>query len=85
MDAWRLGGNRNYGLADKRNVQAATGSRQSIVKDLSPIDLRKFLTGKDRKCASVYQCHDEGIEGCKQCKRFWNISAAYKLIFYATS
>jgi len=71
MDAWRLGGSRNYGLADKKNAEkAATLVQVMGLKDLSPIDLRKFMTGKTATSHSYLNADDEGIEGTSSVKDF---------------
>ena len=71
MDAWRLGGSRNYSLADKKNAEkAATLVQVMGLKELSPIDLRKFLSGKTANVHSYINAHDEGIEGTSSVKDF---------------
>ncbi len=69
MDAWRQGGSRNYGLADKQNAEkAAILVRAMGVKDLSPVDLRKFQAGKTITVTSYINAHDDGIEGTTSIK-----------------
>lgn len=47
MDAWRWGGFRNYQLSEKQNAENAANIVLSMgVKDMSPIELNKFLAGK---------------------------------------
>jgi zinc protease len=64
MDAWRYGGIYKYPLADKENAQNATALVMTMgVKDLSPEDLRKFLSGKTANVTPYMNSYDEGIEG----------------------
>ncbi len=71
MDGWRLGGSRNYGLADKKNAEkAALLVRTMGVKDMTPIDLRKFLTGKTVNIKTYINANDEGIDGTSSAKDF---------------
>ncbi|MBE7171019.1 MAG: insulinase family protein [Williamsia sp.] len=71
MDAWRWGGNRKYGLADKSNAQfAATLVRVMGVKNLTPVDLNKFLSGKTVNTFPYINPYDEGIEGSSSVKDF---------------
>ena len=47
MDAWRLGGWQRFPLADKDNAKNAAQIVDVMgVKDMSPTDLEKFLSGK---------------------------------------
>jgi len=69
MDAWRLGGSRNFSLGDKKNSEKAAPLVQAMgVKDFSPIDLRKFLTGKTINVRPYIDAHDEGIGGTSSVK-----------------
>jgi zinc protease len=71
MDAWRWGGSHNYKLADKQNAEnAATIVTAMGVKDLSPIGLRKFLSGKTVNVQPYINTYDEGIEGSSSVKDF---------------
>jgi zinc protease len=64
MDAWRWGGYHKFDLADKENArQAAIIVEQMGVKDLSPIDLRKFLSGKALYVHPYINNHEDGVEG----------------------
>lgn len=64
MDAWRRGGYSNFSLADKMNAEnAAVMVNQMGVKDLSPVDLEKFLAGKTISVFPYVSLNDEGIEG----------------------
>ncbi|MBS1974729.1 MAG: insulinase family protein, partial [Bacteroidetes bacterium] len=71
MDSWRWGGSRNYGLADKENAANAATIVQSMgVKDLSPVDLQKFLSGKTVSVQPYINAHDEGMQGSSSIKDF---------------
>ncbi|HEY6977479.1 MAG TPA: insulinase family protein, partial [Chitinophagaceae bacterium] len=71
MDAWRWGGSRNYSLADKENAENAAIIVQSMgVRDLSPIDLRKFLSGKTVNVQPYINNYEEGIQGNSSVKDF---------------
>ncbi len=71
MDAWRWGGSHNYKLADKQNAEnAATIVTAMGVKDLSPIGLRKFLSGKTVNVNPYINTYDEGIQGSSSVKDF---------------
>ncbi len=71
MDGWRWGGSRKYGLADKSNAQyAATIVRMMGVKDMNPLDLNKFLSGKTVDTHPYINAYDEGIEGSCSVKDF---------------
>lgn len=64
MDAWRWGGFHKFNLADKENArQAAIIVSQMGIKDLSPTDLQKFLSGKSLSVHPYINNHEEGIEG----------------------
>lgn len=71
MDAWRWGGSHKYSLADKQNAEKAANLVQTMgVKNLSPIDLRKFLSGKNVNAHPYLNAYDEGIEGSSSVKDF---------------
>lgn len=64
MDAWRLGGYHNYGLSDKENAKnAALLINQMGVKDLSPSDLKKVLSGKSLSVMPYINPYEDGIQG----------------------
>jgi len=64
MDAWRKGGIHTFEITDKDNAQyAAVIATQMGVKDMSPIDLRKFLAGKSVSVTPYLNNDEEGIEG----------------------
>ena len=78
MDAWRLGGSRNFSLGDKKNSEKAAPLVQAMgVKDFSPIDLRKFLTGKTINVRPYIDAHDEGIGGTSSVKDLEKIGRAH--------
>jgi zinc protease len=82
MDAWRLGGFHNYALADKENAENAAIVAQSMgVKDLSPVDLRKFLAGKTISVQPYINPNDEGIEGSSSIKDFETFLQLINLYF----
>ncbi len=69
MDAWRQGGHRNYSLADKKNAEkAATVAQTMGLSDMTPVELRKFLTGKTVSVSTYINAHDEGVEGNSSAK-----------------
>ncbi len=71
MDAWRWGGFQKFNLADKENAQyAANLVRQMGVGDLSPTDIRKYLSGKTVSVSPYINAHEEGIEGRSSVKDF---------------
>ncbi len=71
MDAWRWGGSHNYSLADKPNAENAANIVQSMgVKDLSPTDLRKFLSGKTVNVQPYINALEEGVQGNSSIKDF---------------
>ena len=71
MDAWRWGGSRNFGLADKQNAEnAANIVREMGVKNMTPTDLQKFLAGKTVTVLPYINVLEDGVEGRMQCKRF---------------
>ncbi|MBD0297448.1 MAG: insulinase family protein, partial [Flavisolibacter sp.] len=71
MDAWRWGGYHQFSLADKDNAEhAANIVREMGVKDLSPTDLQKFLSGKSVSVLPYINQHEEGIEGQSSVKDF---------------
>jgi len=71
MDAWRWGGFHNYNLDNKQNAEYTAQLVGAMgVKDMSPIDLQKFLAGKTVEAAPYINQHDEGIEGSSSAKDF---------------
>ncbi|MEO8413418.1 MAG: insulinase family protein [Ginsengibacter sp.] len=71
MDSWRWGGSVNYGLADKENAENAPNIVQAMgVKDMSAIDLGKFLAGKTVSVQPYINPYDEGMQGSSSVKDF---------------
>jgi zinc protease len=71
MDAWRWGGFQVFDIADKDNAQfAANIAGQMGVKDMSPTDLEKFLSGKTVSATPYINDYEEGIEGSSSVKDF---------------
>jgi zinc protease len=71
MDAWRWGGFHQFSLADKDNAKySASIVSQMGVKDLSPTDLGKFLSGKTVSVHPYLNNHEEGVEGSSSVKDF---------------
>ncbi|HKZ67174.1 MAG TPA: insulinase family protein [Chitinophagaceae bacterium] len=71
MDGWRWGGYQKFDLADKENAQyAANLVRQMGAGDLSPTDIRKYLSGKTVSVMPYINDHEEGIEGRSSVKDF---------------
>ncbi|HTQ64830.1 MAG TPA: insulinase family protein [Puia sp.] len=64
MDSWRWGGSRNYKIEDKQNAENAAQLVGAMgIKDMSPVDLQKFLAGKTVNATPYINPYDEGIEG----------------------
>lgn len=64
MDGIRAGGYSNFGIENKINAEnAASMVLQMGVKDLTPIDLEKFLAGKTVNVIPYINMYEEGIEG----------------------
>jgi zinc protease len=69
MDSWRWGGFMGYGLGKKLTAEnAASIVDQMGVKDMSSIDLRKYLAGKTVNATPYINAYDEGIEGSSSVK-----------------
>lgn len=82
MDAWRLGGWQRFPLADKDNAKnAAVVVDQMGVKDLSPTDLEKFLSGKSVEVMPYINDYDEGIQGNSSIKDFETFLQLVNLYF----
>lgn len=82
MDAWRWGGYHKYPAADKDNAQNATFIVQQMgVKDLSPVDLRKYMAGKTFSVSPYMNADEEGIEGTSSVKDFENFLQLVHLYF----
>lgn len=71
MDAWRWGGWQRFPLSEKDNARhAAEIVTEMGVKDLSPTDLEKFLSGKTADAAPYLNDYEEGIQGSSSVKDF---------------
>ncbi|HET9824761.1 MAG TPA: insulinase family protein [Chitinophagaceae bacterium] len=71
MDAWRWGGWQRFPLEDKDNAKhAAEIVTQMGVKDMSPTDLQKFLSGKSVEVLPYINDHEEGIQGNSSVRDF---------------
>ena len=71
MDAWRWGGWQRFPLEDKDNAESAAQFVQLMgVKDMTPTDLKKFLSGKTVNVTPYFNASEEGIEGSSSVKDF---------------
>jgi len=71
MDGWRHGGWQRFPLADKENAESAAQMVQLMgVKDMSPTDLKKFLSGKTIRVQPYLNPSEEGVEGSSSVKDF---------------
>jgi zinc protease len=71
MDGWRWGGFQKFDLADKENAQYAANIIQQMgISDLSPNDIRKYMSGKTVSVFPYINDHEEGIEGRSSVKDF---------------
>ncbi len=69
MDAWRWGGYQRFPLSDKDNAKhAAEIVNEMGVKDMSPTDLEKFLSGKTVEVMPYINDYEEGIQGSSSVK-----------------
>jgi zinc protease len=82
MDAWRRGGWQRFPLADKDNAKnAAQVVMEMGVKDMSPTDLQKFLSGKTVDVNPYINDHEEGIQGSSSVKDFETFLQLVNLYF----
>lgn len=82
MDAWRRGGSHGFAIADKENAENAASIIDAMgVSDLSPTDLRKFLTGKTINVTPYINSYDEGIDGTSTVKDFETFLQLVNLYF----
>jgi zinc protease len=82
MDAWRWGGWQRFPLADKDNAKhAAEIVTEMGVKDMSPTDLEKFLSGKTVEVSPYINDHEEGISGSSSVKDFETFLQLINLYF----
>ena len=71
MDCWRWGGWQRFSLEDKDNAKHAAELVSMMgVKDMSPTDLQKFLSGKTVDVMPYINDHEEGIQGSSSTKDF---------------
>ena len=82
MDAWRWGGWQKYPLADKDNAKHAAEMINVMgVKDMSPTDLEKFLSGKTVSVTPYLNDFEEGIQGNSSVKDFETFLQLVNLYF----
>lgn len=82
MDAWRWGGWQRFPLEDKDNVKhAAEAVSMMGVKDMSPTDLQKFLSGKTVEVMPYINDYEEGIQGSSSVKDFETFLQLVNLYF----
>ncbi|HYM94273.1 MAG TPA: pitrilysin family protein [Chitinophagaceae bacterium] len=82
MDAWRWGGWQKFSLADKDNAKHAAELIGVMgVKDMSPTDLQKFLSGKTVEVTPYLNDFEEGIEGRSSVKDFETFLQLVNLYF----
>jgi len=82
MDAWRWGGWQRFPLEDKENAQyAAQMVGMMGVKDMSPTDLQKFLSGKTVETSPYINDFEEGIQGSSSVKDFETFLQLVNLYF----
>src|SRR6185369_9021161 len=82
MDAWRWGGWQRFPLEDKDNAKHAAELIGVMgVKDMTPTDLQKFLSGKTVEVFPYLNDHEEGIEGNSSVKDFETFLQLINLYF----
>ncbi|MCC7402178.1 MAG: insulinase family protein [Chitinophagaceae bacterium] len=82
MDAWRRGGWQRFPLEDKDNAKHAAELVTSMgVKDMSPTDLQKFLSGKTVEANPYLNDFEEGIQGSSSVKDFETLLELVNLYF----
>ncbi|MFI5187493.1 MAG: M16 family metallopeptidase [Chitinophagales bacterium] len=82
MDAWRFGGWQKFSLEDKDNAKHAAELISVMgVKDMSPTDLEKFLSGKTVEVTPYINDHEEGIQGNSSVKDFETFLQLVNLYF----
>jgi zinc protease len=82
MDAWRWGGWQKYPLEEKDNAKhAAEMIKVMGVKDMSPTDLEKFLSGKTAGATPYINDNEEGIQGNSSVKDFETFLQLVNLYF----
>lgn len=71
LDAWRWGGWQRFPLEDKDNAKHAAELAGIMgVKDMSPTDMQKFLSGKTVEAFPYLNDHEEGFQGSSSVKDF---------------
>lgn len=82
IGAWRWGGWQRFPLADKDNAKnAAQVVGVMGVKDMSPTDLEKFLSGKTVDVSPYVNDYEEGIQGSSSVKDFETFLQLVNLYF----
>jgi zinc protease len=82
MDAWRWGGWQKFSLEDKDNAKHAAEMVGVMgVKDMSPTDLQKFLSGKTVETTPYLNDYEEGIQGSSSVKDFETFLQLVNLYF----
>ncbi|MFL5787670.1 MAG: M16 family metallopeptidase [Flavisolibacter sp.] len=82
MDAWRWGGFQRFPLEDMYNAKhAAEATTVMGVKEFSPTDLEKFLSGKTVEAQPYLNDYEEGIQGGSSVKDFETFLQLVNLYF----
>lgn len=82
MDAWRWGGWQNFSLEEKDNAKHSAELVGVMgVKDMSPTDLQKFLSGKTAEVTPYINDNEEGIQGNSSVKDFETFLQLVNLYF----
>lgn len=82
MDAWRWGGWQKFPLEDKDNAKHSAEMVGVMgVKDMSPTDLQKFLSGKTVSVTPYLNDYEEGIQGNSSVKDFETFLQLVNLYF----
>ncbi|MGZ3951980.1 MAG: insulinase family protein, partial [Flavisolibacter sp.] len=82
MDAWRWGGWQRFPLSEKDNAKnAAQVVNVMGIKDMTPTDLEKFLSGKTVEVMPYINDHEEGIQGSSSVKDFETFLQLVNLYF----
>ncbi len=82
MDAWRWGGWQKFPLEIKDNAKHAAELITVMgVKDMSPTDLQKFLSGKTIEAMPYINDDEEGIQGSSSVKDFETFLQLVNLYF----
>jgi zinc protease len=82
MDAWRRGGWQRFPLEDKENAQYAAQMVSMMgIKDMTPTDLQKFLSGKTAEATPYINDFEEGIQGNSSVKDFETFLQLVNLYF----